>query len=311
MTKKLAATVRRVEEPGLREAALRYPEAGGKALRPVLAVLSCEAAGGRAEDADPAALSVELLHTFSLVHDDLMDEDRTRRGVAAVHEAHDPSTAILAGDALYALAFEVLGDLPEGPTAARVSADLARTARRLCEGQHLDMAYEETWPSTEAYEAMVDKKTAALFAAAARNGARVAEPDPSIVDTLDRAGRALGTAFQVHDDVLDLAGDEDALGKPVGSDLRAGKKTYPILLARERASDEDRARLEAVLDGEPSDEEVAWATRFVADSDALEAANARAQELLDDARRALEELEASPARETLLGLVDVVAERDR
>jgi geranylgeranyl pyrophosphate synthase len=272
-------------------------------------VLACEAAGGRARDADPVAVGVELLHTFSLVHDDVMDEDATRRGVPSVHEAYDAPGAVLVGDALYALAFEVLGDLPADATAATIAADLARTARRLCEGQHRDMAFEDTWPSLDAYEAMVDKKTAELFASATRNGGRVAGADEATVRALDRAGRRLGAAFQVRDDVLDLAGDEDELGKPVGSDLEAGKKTYPVLVARDRADPAEADRFEAVLDGDADEDELAWAAQLVVDTGALDAAGERTRALLGRAREALEQLDASPARATLLDVADAVADR--
>ncbi len=157
LSKKLEAVVGTIEEARLREACLHYPQAGGKALRPALAVIACEATGGTAEDADPLAVSVELLHTFSLVHDDLMDRDEVRRGVPAVHKAFDEATAILAGDALYALSFEQLSELGAQPGTAEVVASVARTARTLCEGQSMDMAFETSWPDLATYEAMIGK----------------------------------------------------------------------------------------------------------------------------------------------------------
>lgn len=275
-------------------------------------MLSSEAAGGAPQDADPVAVSVELLHTFSLVHDDLMDRDSTRRGVASVHEAHDEATAILAGDALYSLAFEVLDELPETGTTARIATDLARTARRLCEGQQLDMAYEEEWPSVDAYESMIRKKTAQLFAGATRNGARAGASNERAVPVLGSFGEAFGLAFQVQDDVLDLVGTEEALGKPVGSDVKAGKKTHPLLEAHARAGSQERERLKETLeDPSPSEEDVAWVVNLVETTDALEASRSLFYGLYDQAMDHLEELPESPARAELAGIVDALMDRDR
>lgn len=255
---------------------------------------------------------MELLHTFSLVHDDLMDKDATRRGVPAVHEAHDDATAILAGDALYALAFEVLDELPETGSTARIATDLARTARRLCEGQHLDMAYEDDWPSVDAYEAMIRKKTAQLFASATRNGARAGGGSEDTVTVLGAFGETFGLAFQVQDDVLDLVGSEAALGKPVGSDVKAGKKTHPILEAYEGADGSDRRRLDAVLeDDNPEDEDVAWVVDLVEDTGALDGSRALFSDLYGTAQEHLTRLPASPARDELSAIVDALLDRDR
>ncbi len=277
----------------------------------MLAVLSCEAAGAQARDADPVAVGVELLHTFSLVHDDLMDEDATRRGVDTVHEAHDDATAILAGDALFALAFEALDEMPQDGTTARIATDLARTARRLCEGQQLDMQYEDDWPTVQAYERMVEKKTAELFSSATRNGARAAGADDETVRTLGAFGQAFGHAFQVQDDLLDLVGDEAALGKPIGSDVQAGKKTHPILEAHARATDANRERLVATLEGQPGREDVAWVVELVHETGALEASRRNASERFDEAQERLRELPDSPAVDELARLVDALVDRDR
>lgn len=274
-------------------------------------MLSCEAAGGEPEHADPLALSVELLHTFSLVHDDLMDRDEVRRGVPTVHLAYDEATAILAGDALYALSFEVLSKLEHGPS-MEILGDVARTARRLCEGQQSDMDFEGAWPDVDAYEAMIGKKTAALFACASGNGARIAGADARTVEALERFGRTLGTGFQVQDDLLDLVGEETTLGKPVGSDVRAGKKTHPILVAHERAGDEAAGRLRAILEEpQPTDEQVDWVLDLVARTDAEAASRERAHELFDEAHEAVASLPESDARAVLLDLIEWVRTRDR
>lgn len=276
----------------------------------MVAVLSCEAAGGQATDADPVALSVELLHTFSLVHDDLMDQDPTRRGVDAVHEVYGMPTAILAGDALYALAFEVLSELDVPDTQVEIVSDIAQSARRLCEGQHLDMQFEGTWPTVGKYESMTSKKTATLFRCATGNGARAAAPGRETIDALSAFGHALGLGFQIQDDVLDIEGDEATIGKPVGSDIRAGKKTHPILEAHQRANEDERRVLEEVLADDPDDTDVEWVLDLLDETGALATSRERANQLIDGARKRLAGLPDSSARTALGGLVDWLAERE-
>jgi geranylgeranyl diphosphate synthase type I len=311
LAKHVQQLVRRIEEPTLREAALQYPEAGGKLLRPALAAMSCEAAGGEPTMADPLAASVELVHTFSLVHDDLMDGDEMRRGVPSVHADHGESTSILAGDALFALAFEALGDLPETPPGVEVVGDVARTARTLCEGQRLDMSFEEDRPDVDRYESMIEKKTAVLFACATRNAALLGASDEHVVDTLSRFGWTLGMGFQIQDDLLDLVGDPEDLGKPQGSDVVAGKKTHPLLAARQRLEGEPRARFDAILTGEASREDVEWVLHVAEDTGALEASRQRAAGFFDQSQQALTTLPESPAREDLLETLAWLRERDR
>jgi geranylgeranyl diphosphate synthase type I len=311
LAKRIERLVQRIDEDTLREAALQYPEAGGKHLRPALAAMSCEAAGGEPTAADPLAASVELVHTFSLVHDDLMDEDEVRRGVPSVHAAYGESTSILAGDALFALAFESLGDLPETPPGVEVVADVARTARSLCEGQRLDMSFEDEWPTVDAYESMIEKKTAVLFACATRNAARLGGADEHTVETLARFGRTLGVGFQVQDDLLDLVGDPDVLGKPQGSDVAAGKKTHPILATRERLESEPRNRFDRIIAGGSPREEVEWALDVAEDTGALEASRQRAASFFDQAEDALQAAPDSPAREDLFATLDRLRDRER
>ncbi len=310
LSKELEAAVGTIDEPRLRAAALHYPQAGGKALRPALAVTACQAAGGQPEAADPLALSVELLHTFSLVHDDLMDRDEVRRGVPAVHKAFDEATAILAGDALYALSFEQLSHLGHQPGTSEVVASVATTARILCEGQSMDMAFETSWPELDAYETMIRRKTAALFACATANGARLAGADEATIEALATFGESLGLAFQIQDDVLDLTVETDALGKPQGSDVLAGKKTHPMILARQAASPREKERLEMILDrGAQDRDEVAWVVDLCEETGAITQSTGRAFELFEQARQALDALDPSPARDDLEGVLTWVRDR--
>ncbi|TFH87626.1 (2E,6E)-farnesyl diphosphate synthase [Billgrantia azerbaijanica] len=230
---------RRAPAPRL-EAAMRHGLlVGGKRLRPVLVYLAGRALGAADEALDAPAAAVELIHAYSLVHDDLpaMDDDDLRRGQPTVHKAFDEATAILAGDALQCLAFEVLAraDHPRLPALIRT---LAGAAGRdgMVGGQALDLAAVGGHPDVEALACVHAHKTGALIRAAVRLGAlaAVAETDPRVA-ALERYAAAIGLAFQIHDDVLDVAGDTATLGKTAGADAAHDKPTYPALLGLEGA----------------------------------------------------------------------------
>src|SRR5438552_11288121 len=249
----LAETFTDVVPPHLREAAAWYPDAGGKRLRPVMAMLACEATGGRSEDALPIALAVELVHNFSLVHDDIMDRDATRRGRATVHVKWDEPTAVLAGDVLSARAFEVLARIEDAGAHREAAALLSHAVLQLCEGQALDMAFERRSDVTpEEYLDMIRGKTAVLFEAATRGGALASRRrTPEAERALTEFGLAFGMAFQIADDLLDVTSDAKTLGKPWGSDVRAGKRTLVVLDALHHG-----ARLPALGRRDASDAEV-------------------------------------------------------
>ena len=225
-------------EPGeLREASLHLVKAGGKRLRPCLTLACCEVVGGRAEGALETAAALELLHTFSLIHDDIMDHSPLRRGVRTVHRIWGEPMAILAGDALFAKVFEALS-----LNASRIGMDGRRTAElfrlvsrasfELSQGQALDLLLSRRLNLTEEeYVRMVSLKTGALMRACASAGALLGGGTPSQVRRLGRYGENLGIAFQIQDDILGLVGEKEEMGKPVGSDLREGKRTLVVCLA--------------------------------------------------------------------------------
>ncbi|MBN1178331.1 MAG: polyprenyl synthetase family protein [Anaerolineae bacterium] len=236
-----------------------------KRLRPVFCLLACEACGGDWESALPAAAAVELLHNFSLIHDDIEDQDRTRRGRPTVWAVWGEPQAINAGDALFTLAHLALLRLAgRGAPADVVLAALDtfdRTCLALTEGQFLDIGFETRDDVTpEAYLEMVAGKTAALIGAACELGALVAGAPAARRARLSDFARELGLAFQMQDDVLGIWGDPQVTGKPVGADIRRRKKTLPIvyglaqstalqrLLARPTLSDADVAQAIAVLE---------------------------------------------------------------
>lgn len=222
------------------DAAMRHGVlVGGKRLRPVLVYAAGRALGAADDALDAPAMAIELIHAYSLVHDDLpaMDDDDLRRGQPTVHRAYDEATAILAGDALQALAFEVLARSAQ-PRLPAMIRTLAEAAGRdgMVAGQALDLAAVGGHPDVAALAAMHGHKTGALIRAAVRLGglAAVAEEDPRLA-ALDDYARAIGLAFQIHDDVLDVTGDTATLGKASGADAARDKPTYPSLLGLEGA----------------------------------------------------------------------------
>ncbi len=211
---------------------------GGKRLRPFMVVKSCQILGGRNSDAMPAAGAVEMIHNFTLVHDDIMDNDDMRHGVPTTHKKFGLPVAILAGDVLFSKAYQVLSktNLPSKSTTELVSR-LAKACVNVCEGQLLDigMAEGKTIPTQSQYIVMVSKKTAALFDVSCAMGAICAKANRKDITNLSSFGKNLGIAFQITDDLIGVLGDPKVTKKPVGNDLREGKKSLPILLAIKKA----------------------------------------------------------------------------
>jgi len=227
--------------------AMRYSLfAGGKRIRPILVLAAAEAAGGKVEDALRPACAVELVHTYSLIHDDLpaMDDDDFRRGRATCHKAFDEGTAILAGDALLTLAFEVLSDVDgsaEDPRRLQMVHELALAAgwKGMVGGQQVDMDSEGTKPELPVLEYIHTHKTGALIRCSVVLGGLCANADQATMRALEDYGEKIGLAFQVVDDILDVTATTEEMGKDQGSDAERGKVTYPSLFglegARERA----------------------------------------------------------------------------
>lgn len=218
----------------------------GKRLRPQLVVMAAEACGGDRESAMPAAVAVEMIHAYSLVHDDLpaMDDDDLRRGRPTCHKQFDEATAILVGDALLARSFEVIaGGIRPAERAARCCLELAGAAgaEALVGGQAADLGAEFRDLDLPQLESIHRRKTGALFRAAVRLGAHAAGARDEQITAIDAYGSQLGLAFQVVDDLLDVAGNEGRVGKKLGKDREHGKATYPLLLgidaSRRRAAD--------------------------------------------------------------------------
>ena len=203
---------------GLYEASRHLVDSGGKGLRPSMLLISAEACGGDVSLLYPAAVSIELIHNFTLIHDDIMDNADVRRGRPAVHKLWGESGAILAGDTLYSKAFQVLGLTTARPELILGAMNmLSRTCTDICEGQWLDLEFEERdRVSEDEYTEMIEKKTGVLYGASAGMGALLAGAKPEVVRALDEFGRMTGMGFQLQDDVIDLTAPENVSGKRTG-----------------------------------------------------------------------------------------------
>lgn len=237
-------------EKGLLEESMRYSLiAGGKRIRPVLALAAAKATGGEVESLLPAACALELIHTYSLIHDDLpaMDDDDYRRGRLSNHKVFGEGNAILAGDGLLTYAFELLAQPIYGVAAERqlrVIREVAQAAgpEGMVAGQVADLGAEGKSLTLSEIEHIHRMKTGAMLVVSARLGAILAGGTEENIQALTRYAQAIGLAFQIKDDILDLEGDSETLGKPVQSDLRQQKSTYPSLLGLEGARAELKAR---------------------------------------------------------------------
>lgn len=221
---------------------------GGKRLRAVLVLLSSETVGGTAERALPAGAAVEIMHNFTLVHDDIMDNAAARRGRPTVHTRWDLNTALLAGDTLLATSYRTLLATRAADHGTLVKL-LTRSVIDVCEGQALDMEYEQRTDVTlDDYFTMIQRKTGRLISVSTELGALVGGGTARDIRALRRFGHHLGTAFQLQDDLLDVIGDERDFGKTIGGDIVEGKRTFLLLTALARARGNDRRALERVME---------------------------------------------------------------
>lgn len=301
----------------LAKASRHLIEAGGKRLRPCLVLTSCEAVGGRAEDAIETAAALELLHNFTLIHDDIMDRDEFRRNVKTVHVLWGEPVAIIAGDALFAKVFEVLAANAKrlklsAERAVELIGTISRASFEICQGQALDMLFEGRKDITEAeYLDMIGSKTGALLEASTRVGALLGGGKPKQVEALAEYGRLVGMAFQIRDDLLGVVGELEKFGKPIGSDIREGKPTLVVVRALKAASKEDRKKLINVLGNrKASRAELRQAIEVLKRSGAVDYAAGKAREFVDQAKSKFGGLPDSEAKQFLLKLADFTVERE-
>lgn len=224
-------------------------KSGGKRLRPMLVLFSAKATGGKFNQAYNSAVAVELLHNFTLVHDDIMDNADKRRGRLTLHKKYDLSTAILAGDSLLSVAYEYLIK-DSGNHLKEVIESFTHGLVEVCEGQSMDKEFELlNEVSLEDYMLMIGKKTAAMAEMCCIIGANIANASKQEIKAMAGFGKNIGIAFQIQDDLLDISGNESEFGKFVGGDLVEGKKTYLFLKALEKSSGKDKKELLRIIAG--------------------------------------------------------------
>jgi len=291
---------------GLYEAGRHLIDSGGKRLRPSMLLLAAEAAGGDAVALAPAAVSIELIHNFTLIHDDIMDNADVRRGRDAVHKRWGVSGAILAGDTLYSKAFQVLGMTPAEPNRILGAMNvLSWTCTAICEGQWLDLEFETRDRVSESeYMEMIEKKTGVLYGASACMGAILSGASPETAKKLDEFGRLTGMGFQIQDDVLDLTAPEKILGKRRGGDLIEGKKTLIMIHALAH-----NVAVDVFGQKDASAEDIEKAIKMLEESGSIEYARSKAEALVERGKDSLKVLSDSSARAMLLKLADYMIRR--
>ncbi len=259
-------------------------KAGGKRIRPILTLLGCGMCSGDTENAIPASLAVEILHNFTLVHDDIMDSAETRRGIPSVFKKWDENIAILSGDVMFANAMQQLGyygkeeSYSKGEFSAMYEVFLKATVT-VCEGQALDMEFvNRANVSHEEYLEMIGGKTAALLSGSLEMGGIAAHASAQEREDLEELGQCMGLAFQIQDDLLDAIADPEKFGKKPGGDIFEGKKTYLTILALERADDKQSQIINETLEADsPEEESVNEVLRIL-----------EALDVLEDARREID-----------------------
>lgn len=283
---------------------------GGKRIRPVLVMLACEVVGGRARDAVHAGAAIEILHNFTLVHDDIMDNAASRRGRKTVHTRWDANVAILTGDALLALAYRVLLRT-ESTRLKEISQTFTEGVLEVCEGQAYDKEYELRRKVTlEDYLLMIQKKTGRMVTASTEIGALIGNATDTELDALRQYGEHIGRAFQVQDDLLDIVGDEKKFGKQIGGDVREGKKTFLLLEALRRSRGKDRDELMKLIAkrGVPPSK-VPRIRAIYESTGAIDAALGRIAADIDEAKRQLRRLRSSEATSMLHWFSDMLLNR--
>lgn len=285
---------------------------GGKRLRPYMVIRSCQILGGKSSTAMIAASAVEMVHNFTLVHDDIMDNDEMRHGVPTVHKKFGMPIAILAGDVLFSKAFQIISESKLSPNATtHLISRLAKACVDVCEGQLLDikMADEKRIPTEAEYITMIGKKTAALFDVSCAMGAICATNKPKDISNLSDFGRNLGIAFQITDDLIGVMGDSKVTKKPVGNDLREGKKSLPILMAIKLAkSNEEKIILKAFGNSKISKKDLNKAVEVIRSLGIEEKVRNQALKYAEKSEKSLTKYKGT-AKVELTALLDFVVRR--
>ena len=306
------------DKPGSLYDPVRYTlDLPGKRVRPYLTLSGCGLAGGEPEEALPAAIAIELLHNFTLLHDDIMDKADTRRGEPSVFKKWDSNTAILSGDAMYAKAFKQLqhyGNDPHYPKKqyVRILDIFLESAEHVCEGQAYDLTYEDQEQvSIAEYLQMIEGKTAALISGSLAMGGAVAGATDSVNRQLQWVGQKAGIAFQIQDDLLDVIADPEKFGKQQGGDILEGKKTYLSLLALQRCNSSQKEQLEDILTAQNTSEaEVATVIELYKQLNVIEDTKSAIQQYYQEAMEQVDMFEKSSYKNKIITFLNRLISRE-
>ena len=305
--KEIMKSMNKIRQERLHGAMTHLFSGGGKRYRAILPRLVGEAIGNAHDGHYTLGSSIEIIHNFTLVHDDIMDQDPIRRGLNAVHVEYDDATAINAGDAMLAVGFEILADSEDiSPENLKfLVQSIGEMVRRVAEGQQEDFDFEKReYVSEEEYIAMIAGKTSAMFETCAETGAKLAGADSKTVEEMADWGLKLGLCFQLMDDLIDITGDTETLGKPAGSDVVQGKKTLIAIHALD--SGNNLPTFSKVYgQGECSDEDLERAVEELRNNGSIDYAMDRAMRYHSEAHKILDGLVPSPALEVLRQLTDM------
>jgi len=302
----------KVEPAGLYDPIRYMLSLGGKRIRPSLVLMSCELFDGKTEDALPAALGIEVFHNFTLLHDDIMDKAPLRRSKPTVHTRWNNDVAILSGDAMFVKSCQLMMQVNENVSAS-VMNHFLESALLVCEGQQLDMTYQDaSIISIGQYLEMIEMKTAALLGCSLKTGALIAQTPAKNSELIFDFGINLGIAFQLHDDILDVYGDEERFGKQSGGDIIANKKTYLLLKALELASASQEKELKHWLSMKNFDdkEKVNAVKNIFMETGVKEKAEAEMENYFQKSTTALNEVNAdNEKKQQLIGFSEKLMQR--
>lgn len=287
-------------------------EGSGKRIRPVLTLLACGICGEKPERAVPPGLAVELIHNFTLIHDDIMDQAESRRGKASVHVNWDLPTAILSGDGMFVQACMQLQHLPDKSNQKEAYRIFFEGINSVCEGQALDMEFENReFVSVEEYLKMISGKTAALLSVSLELGGIVAKASPEKIEIFRGLGESLGLAFQIQDDLLDITGDPDRFGKKWGGDILEGKKTFLVVKTLECCNeDEQRWLLDCIHNNNGSSEVVNHVLELFNSYEIIQKTESAVVRYYRRAEELLNAFEDSPYKHDLYKLITFLKKRE-